>query len=276
MTDSDIQEANTAIQRDLPPHLSKLPALPVFGKLELSVNPILKPVSKPIYTEEVPDELHEASYSTDEIPGLFALRHCNQMAAKGRIIEALGLGYLYLQRPKLRSSADLSRSVVRKLRVADLLKKLDRLFSEFRIIHDMNEIIAASPNPDSLAEVARGLSALREEVRESLVDDGLAIPKTPLWGKENNTEEWWCINDFEILAASYRHEVEVFLKIAAPYLPKAAKGEPESVSEPRTPERNIASESRGEPKPPQKSRLQRFGEFKLPETVPISGITAGG
>jgi len=54
-----------------------------------------------------------------------------------------------------------------------------------------------------------------------LVAEGLAVPKPPLWGKDNDLTEWWNINDFEILSACYRHEVEMFLKIVASYFPRA-------------------------------------------------------
>jgi hypothetical protein len=56
-----------------------------------------------------------------------------------------------------------------------------------------------------------------------LVENGLAIPKPPLWGKNNDPKEWWSTNDFEILFAAYRHEVEGFLRIVAPYFPRGPK-----------------------------------------------------
>jgi len=61
---------------------------------------------------------------------------------------------------------------------------------------------------------------LRAEAKDYLVAEGLAVPKPPLWGKDNDPTEWWNINDFEILSACYRHEVEMFLKIVAPYFPE--------------------------------------------------------
>jgi hypothetical protein len=53
-----------------------------------------------------------------------------------------------------------------------------------------------------------------------LVAKGLAVPKPPLWGKDNNLTKWWSINNFEILSTCYQHEVEIFLKVVAPYFPK--------------------------------------------------------
>ena len=37
-----------------------------------------------------------------------------------------------------------------------------------------------------------------------LVAEGLAVPKPPLWGKDNDPTEWWSTNDFKILSACYR------------------------------------------------------------------------
>ena len=68
-----------------------------------------------------------------------------------------------------------------------------------------------------------------------MVKNGLAVPNPPLWGKNNDPEEWLNVNDFEILSAAYRHKVEGFLKSVAPYFPKASKTEDIEEPEPRTP-----------------------------------------
>ena len=40
---------------------------------------------------------------------------------------------------------------------------------------------------------------------------GDGIPNIPHWGLTGNTDEFWSTNDFEILGACYRCEVENFL-----------------------------------------------------------------
>ena len=85
------------------------------------------------------------------------------------------------------------------------------------------EIKALSPKPEVLASITKQHSNLRGEARDYLVENGLAIPKLPLWGRNNNTEEWLNPNDFEIISAAYRHEVEGFLKAVAPYFPEGSK-----------------------------------------------------
>jgi hypothetical protein len=74
-------------------------------------------------------------------------------------------------------------------------------------LHNFVEIKALSPKPEVLASIAKKLSNLREEARDYLVENGLAIPKPPLWGKNNNPNKWWSANDFKILSAAYRHKV---------------------------------------------------------------------
>src|ERR1700683_2675861 len=83
--------------------------------------------------------------------------------------------------------------------------------------------------------LVKKLSNLREEARDYLVDNRMAVPKLPLWGKNNNPEEWWNVNDFEIISVAYEHEVEGFLKIIAPYFPKGSKTEEMEDYEPHTP-----------------------------------------
>ena len=58
-----------------------------------------------------------------------------------------------------------------------------------------------------------------------LVEQGMAIPRPPRWRKNNDLEQWWNINDFEILCTSYRHEVEGFFKTVSPYFPRGPKSD---------------------------------------------------
>jgi hypothetical protein len=44
----------------------------------------------------------------------------------------------------------------------------------------MSDILAASPKPDIISSIAKKSVKLREEVKDSLVDDGLAILKPPV------------------------------------------------------------------------------------------------
>ena len=85
--------------QDSSPHLTgnSISGIP---KLELSEE--LSAVSKPIYKDELLETLHIAPYHSNIIPGSFAFRHVNQMAAKAQIIKALELGFNHLWHNKLK------------------------------------------------------------------------------------------------------------------------------------------------------------------------------
>ena len=158
--------------RDSPPHLT---GKSVFGVPKLELSEELSAVSKPLYEDELPDNLHIAPYRSDLIPGSFAFRHVNQMAAKARIIKALELGFNHLRRNKLKVSAELTRTILRKPRIHEVIAQLEDFFENFRVVHDFEEIKGIAPNPDVLASIGKKLTLLREEAGDYLGEQGMAI-----------------------------------------------------------------------------------------------------
>ena len=71
--------------------------------------------------------------------------------------------------------------------------------------------------------LGKKFTLLKEEAGDYLVEQGMAIPRLPHWGKNNDPEQWWNINNFKILCTSYWHEVEGFLKTVSPYFPRGPK-----------------------------------------------------
>ena len=130
------------------------------------------------------------------------------------------LGFNYLRHNKLKVSAELTHTILRKPRIHEVIVQLEDLFENFKVVHDFEDIKGVAPNPDVLASIGKKLTLLREEARDYLVEQGMAIPRLPCWGKNNDPEQWWNINDFEILCASYWNEVEGFLKTISPYFPR--------------------------------------------------------
>ena len=88
---SDSISQNTV--RDLPPHISEDS---IFDKPKLELSPELTAFSKPIFEDEIPEELSIKTYHSEEIPGLYALHYCNKMQGKARIIKAIELEFNYL------------------------------------------------------------------------------------------------------------------------------------------------------------------------------------
>jgi hypothetical protein len=79
---------------------------------------------------------------------------------------------------------------LKKPRIYEVILLLENVFKEFRILHDFVEIKALSPKPEVLASITKKLSKLRDEAQGYLVENGSAVPKLPLWGKNNDPEEW--------------------------------------------------------------------------------------
>ena len=87
-----------------------------------------------------------------------------------------------------------------------------------------------------LASIGKKLTLLRKEAGDYLVEQGMAIPRPSHWEKNNDPEQLWNVNDFEILCASYRHEAEGFLKTVSPCFPRGPKLH-DDFPKPRTPSR---------------------------------------
>ena len=92
-------------------------------------------------------------------------------------------------------------------------------------MHNFEDIKGVAPNPDVLTSIGKKLTLLREEAGDYLVEQGMAIPRPPCWGKNNDPEQWWNINNFEILCTSYWHEVEKHFKTVSPYFPNGPKSD---------------------------------------------------
>src|SRR6202167_4796701 len=121
------------------------------------------------------------------------------------------------------------------------------------------------------------LSKLREEAQDYLVENGSAVPKPPLWGKKKDPEGWLNGNDFEILSAAYRHEVEGFLRRVAPYFPKPSKTEDIEEPEPRTPPGVSGYPTSVSELPAlRKTKTLKFEEIDAAKVAPIPSITSQG
>ena len=144
-------------------------------------------------------------------------------------------------------------------------------------MHDFEDIKGVAPNPDELASIGKELTQLREEAGDYPVEQGMAIPKLPCWGQNNDPdpEKWSTINDLKILCPSYQHEVEEFLKTVLLYFPRGSKSDDDFL-EPCTPS-SVAKQntSASELPAPQHSKVQRFGDEEN-DIPPISTITSQG
>ena len=167
---------------DSPPHLTGN-SISEIPRLELSKE--LSTISEPVYEDELLENVHIVPYHSNIIPRSFTFCHISQMV------------------DKLKISAELTCTILRKPRIHEVILQLEDFFENFKVVHDFEDIKGVAPNLDVLASIGKKLTLLREEAGDYLVEQGMAIPRPPCWGKNNDPEQWWNINNFEILCTSY-------------------------------------------------------------------------
>ena len=136
-------------------------------------------------------------------------------ALAGRHRQALQLGETALRRP-IYSSYD--KVVSRKGR-KDLFKEemeiLRELLTNLYYFNNGTNQVGYALQKIILVSLNHRLKLRRSEAEESLIVSGEGIPPLPRWGLNGKADEFWTGNDFEILGACYRQEVENFLAYLA-------------------------------------------------------------
>ena len=62
-----------------------------------------------------------------------------------------------------------------------------------------------------LVNLNHQLKSRRNKAEDDLIISGEGIPSLPRWGLNGKADEFWSANNFEILGACFRQEVEIFL-----------------------------------------------------------------
>ena len=136
-------------------------------------------------------------------------------ALAGRHRQALQLGETALCQP-IYSSYD--KVVSRKGR-KDLFKEEMEILRELltNLYYFSNETNQArfALQKIILVNLNHRLKLQRSEAEEDLIVQGEGIPPLPRWGLNGKADKFWMANDFEILGACYRREVEIFLAYLA-------------------------------------------------------------
>jgi hypothetical protein len=153
--------------RDPPPHLM---GNSIFGIPTLELSEELTPVFKPIYEDELPESIHIAPYHSNLIPGSLAFHRINKMAAKAEIIKALDLEYNFLWHNKLKVSAELTHTILKKTRIHKVIFQFEDFIENFRVVHDFENIKGVAPNLDVLTSIGKKLIQFREEAADYLVE----------------------------------------------------------------------------------------------------------
>jgi hypothetical protein len=170
--------------------------------------------------ENIPEDPKINNFETDELPGLFASCHCNELNAKIWIMMALKISYNYLKWCDLKLGNELTRSNFRRLLLVEALEAMEETVGKFRIASIDGKILGVAPRPENLVKATKLLAKLGKDYQYEVLIDRLSIPVPPVWGKYNDPHQWWSLNDYKLLCAAYRHETEIFLRTLSPYLLK--------------------------------------------------------
>lgn len=227
----------------------------------------IKEITGPLFDEDNPpgEDLIEDVLSTKKIPSMQSPRSGDQ-EKRDRFIACLDKGYKYLRRQKLRNFEHLSRNDFLKPDIFSVICGLESVFSQIRVLRNEEGIQAYSIRPELRQELVSKIRSLIAHTSEGLVNHGTGIPKIPRWGRDNRVDEWWNLNDFEVLCASYRQEVEAVLKILANVIPRKPEFDQEEPSTPRRQTQPISAV------PQAPSRERTTGRF-WPQGVSSAPVT---
>ena len=175
----------------------------------------------PYRASDLPDDREAYSEITVEFPSCKAfsmygdsekgLRKSEKVfSTAGRHFQALKLGEVGLRRPIASSSGrNMSRND-RKRIFSEELAILNELLTNVYCFKD-DDRIGYAIQKIILVNLNQRLRLRREQAEEDLIMAGDGIPNIPRWGLTGKADEFWTANDFEILGACYRREVENFL-----------------------------------------------------------------
>ena len=175
---------------------------------------------------------------------------------------ALKIGYNYLKRPNLKLGNELTHSNFKWLLLVEALEAMEETVGKFKVASVDGKILGVAPRPENLVNATKLLAKLGKDYQYKVLIDRLSIPVPPMRGKYNDPHQWWSLNDYEVLCATYRHETKISLRTLSLYLLKG-EIEQDPTMPPQTPRLYP-----GVSGPPKNLRNVTF------LAVPISSITS--
>ena len=181
----------------------------------------LTEMGSPYRTSDLPSDRDAYSEITIEFPSCKAFSSYGDsekglkksekvFSTGGRHLQALKLGEVSLRRPISGSiGKNMSRNERKKV-FSEELGILNDLLTNLYCFKDGNRVGFAIQKI-ILINLNQRLRACQDRAEEDLIMTGEGIPSIPRWGLNGKADEFWTANDFEILGACYRREVENFL-----------------------------------------------------------------
>lgn len=177
-----------------------------------------------------------------------------------RSIRAVGRGQAAFNRyPIGPNHFDLLRKKDRKIFPREL-RLLDELLVEVIKYEDAYQV-GWQPKKGLMINLMRTLRYRREQARDSFILEGLGLPPLPIWGYDGNLAELRDENDFEIIGATFRREVESFLFYLQSH--HEFRTEDKEDNEDKGKQRATASPERLQSRPP--SSLEKFVTSQQPK-----------
>ena len=188
-------------------------ALGDFGELTELGSPYRAsdlPLDRELYSEvtiEFPSCKSFSSYGDSE-KGL--KKSEKVFSTTGHHLQALRLGETSLRRSISNTTEkNMSRNEHKRV-FSEELAILNELLTKLYCFKD-GEHVGFALQRIILVNLNQRLRARREQAEEDLIMSGDGIPNIPRWGLTGKADEFWSANDFDILGACYRREVENFL-----------------------------------------------------------------
>ena len=136
-------------------------------------------------------------------------------ALAGRHRQALQLGEIALRRPIYSSYGKIVSRKERRSFFKEEMDILRELLTNLYYFNNGTDNVGFALQKIILINLNQQLKIRRNEAKEDLISSGEGIPSLPRWGLNGKADEFWTANDFEILGACYRREVENFLAYLA-------------------------------------------------------------
>jgi hypothetical protein len=149
-----LDEQDSSNFREAPPHL-KSDSVPKLMGHDVKE---LREVEGPL--ENIPEDVKINNFETNELPGLFVPRHCNELNAKIRIMMALKIGYNYLRQPNLKLGNKLTCSNFKQPLLVEALEAMEEIVGKFMVASMDGKILRAAPRAENLVKATKLLAKL--------------------------------------------------------------------------------------------------------------------
>jgi hypothetical protein len=162
----------------------------------------LEEVGGPIF--HIPKDAKIVNVKPKEIREFFSLPHYSEHEIQLWTETAIEYRFNYLSRSKFEQTTGLACSDFKRPLLAEASEVVRKTVQEFRVASSKGKIIGAALQPENLMQATRLLRRIRGRCYEEVLDDRLSVPELPMWGKTNNPQQWWNLNDYEILLATFQ------------------------------------------------------------------------